>query len=52
MQYVVTEHGSVNLFGLSLPQRARALIGLAHPEDREKLEKVARERFGRAFGAL
>lgn len=43
VMYVVTEHGIVNLKGKSVPERARALIGLAHPEFREELERTARE---------
>ena len=35
--------------GKTLPERARALIDLAHPDDRESLEKQAKERFGKAF---
>lgn len=46
VHHVVTEYGSVNLFGLNLRQRARALIGLAHPACREELEKAAYSRFG------
>src|SRR5262249_35014924 len=42
VMYVVTEHGIANLKGLSVPERARALIGLAHPEFRERLEREAR----------
>lgn len=38
-QYVVTEYGCVNLKGLSLPQRAKALISIAHPKFREELQK-------------
>eukprot|EP00403_Amphidinium_massartii_P008333 CAMPEP_0178425110 /NCGR_PEP_ID=MMETSP0689_2-20121128/28554_1 /TAXON_ID=160604 /ORGANISM="Amphidinium massartii, Strain CS-259" /LENGTH=456 /DNA_ID=CAMNT_0020046763 /DNA_START=1 /DNA_END=1371 /DNA_ORIENTATION=+ len=49
VQYVVTEHGVVNLFGKTLPERARLLIDIAHPDDREMLEKNAYERFGKAF---
>lgn len=45
VHWVVTEYGSVNLFGKNLRQRAAALIGLAHPDDREKLERAAFERF-------
>lgn len=45
VNWVVTEYGKVNLFGLSLKQRARALITLAHPMHREMLEKAYRERF-------
>jgi acetyl-CoA hydrolase len=43
VHYVVTEHGIANLYGQSLRQRARALIGVAHPQFREELEKSARE---------
>jgi len=41
-QYVVTEFGCVNLKGLSLPNRARALIGIAHPDFRQQLEEQAK----------
>jgi acyl-CoA hydrolase len=47
VHWVVTEYGSVNLFGKNLFQRARALTSLAHPDDREPLEKAVFERFGR-----
>jgi acyl-CoA hydrolase len=43
VMYVVTEFGIVNLKGKSVPERARALIGLAHPDFREELERSARE---------
>lgn len=43
VHFVVTEHGCVNLKGLSIPQRARALIGIAAPEFREGLEREASE---------
>ncbi len=39
VHYVVTEYGVADLFGKSLFERARALIGIAHPDDREKLER-------------
>jgi len=45
MHYVVTEFGVANLFGKNLRQRARALIDIAHPDDREALEKACHERF-------
>jgi acyl-CoA hydrolase len=45
LHWVVTEFGAVNLFGKNLRQRAAALIALAHPEDREMLERAAHERF-------
>lgn len=41
-QYVVTEFGCVNVKGLSLPARARALIGIAHPDFRAELEDQAK----------
>ena len=43
VMYVVTEHGIVNLKGKSVPERARALISLAHPDFRENLERQAYE---------
>lgn len=39
VHYVVTEYGAVNLFGLNLEQRAKALISIAHPDHRENLWK-------------
>jgi acyl-CoA hydrolase len=41
--YVVTEYGIVNLKGKSVAERAKALIGLAHPDFREGLERQAYE---------
>jgi acyl-CoA hydrolase len=41
--YVCTEYGIVNLRGLSGYERAAALISIAHPDDREMLEKAAKE---------
>jgi acyl-CoA hydrolase len=43
VMYVVTEYGIVNLKGKSIRERAQALIGLAHPDFREQLEREARE---------
>jgi acyl-CoA hydrolase len=43
--YVVTEYGTAYLFGKNLRQRAHALINIAHPDDREVLEKSCFERF-------
>ncbi|HUY17965.1 MAG TPA: acetyl-CoA hydrolase/transferase C-terminal domain-containing protein [Candidatus Binataceae bacterium] len=43
VMYVVTEYGMVNLKGKSVPERARALIGIAHPDFRDELERAARE---------
>ncbi len=43
MMYVVTEFGIVNLKGRSVPERAKAMISLAHPDFRDGLEREARE---------
>ena len=43
VMYVVTEYGIVNLKGLSVDARARALISIAHPDDREQLTQQARD---------
>jgi acyl-CoA hydrolase len=43
--YIVTEYGVANLFGKNLRQRAKALIDIAHPDDREMLVKTCVERF-------
>ena len=40
---VVTEHGIARLRGASLAERARRLIGVAHPDHREQLEREAFE---------
>lgn len=45
VHWVVTEFGTVNLFGKNLKQRARALISIAHPDHREQLEKAYCQRF-------
>ncbi len=37
VHYVVTEYGAVNLHGKSIRERAKALIGIAHPDFREEL---------------
>lgn len=41
VHYVVTEYGKVNVKGLSVWQKAEALISTAHPEFREELVKEA-----------
>lgn len=46
VHWVVTEFGAVNLYGRSMQERARLLTSIAHPDDREALEKAAFERFG------
>lgn len=45
VHWVVTEHGSVNLFGKNLKQRAKALISIADPRHRDQLEKAYHDRF-------
>lgn len=44
IHWVVTEYGKVNLYGLNMQQRAKALISIAHPNHRELLEKALYER--------
>jgi acyl-CoA hydrolase len=44
VMYVVTEYGIVNLKGKSVAERAKALISIAHPGFRERLEREAREK--------
>ena len=46
VHWVVTEYGVANLYGMNLRQRARALVGIAHPDDRSALEVEAHQRFG------
>jgi acyl-CoA hydrolase len=41
INYVVTEHGVAQLRGKSMRERARALIGIAHPDFRAWLEEQA-----------
>ena len=44
--WIVTEYGAVDLYGKSLQERAKLLISIAHPDDREALDRAAFERFG------
>lgn len=39
VHFVATEYGVVDLYGKSLGERARALIQIAHPEDRGRLDE-------------
>jgi acyl-CoA hydrolase len=39
VHWVVTEYGAVNLFGLTLRQRAEALVRIAHPDVRGDLRR-------------
>lgn len=43
--YIVTEYGVAYLYGKNMRQRAKALIEIAHPNQREMLERAAFERF-------
>jgi acyl-CoA hydrolase len=42
---VVTEYGVAYLYGKNMRQRAQALIEIAHPDDREMLDRFCFERF-------
>jgi acyl-CoA hydrolase len=46
---LVTEYGAINLYGKSLQERAKLIIGIAHPDAREELDRAAFERFGPHF---
>ncbi len=39
VHWVVTEHGAVNLHGLSLRERGEALVSIAHPDFRAELRR-------------
>jgi acyl-CoA hydrolase len=45
IHWVVTEYGKVNLYGLNMEQRGKALISIAHPDHREQLSKEFTTRF-------
>ncbi|MBS1591604.1 MAG: acetyl-CoA hydrolase/transferase family protein [Bacteroidetes bacterium] len=45
IHYVISEYGIAYLYGKNLRQRAKALINIAHPDDREMLTKKCHERF-------
>ena len=45
IQYVATEHGVAKLSGLSLRERAEAMISVSHPAFREELAQYAKETF-------
>ncbi len=44
--WIITEYGRVDLYGKSMQERAKLLISIAHPDDRETLDRAAFERFG------
>jgi acyl-CoA hydrolase len=43
VHYLVSEHGVALLKGKSVPERAKAIIGLAHPSFRDWLTEEARK---------
>jgi len=45
VDFIVTEHGIVNLQGKTLRQRAEELIPIAHPDFRAELRKEAQKLF-------
>lgn len=45
VHYIVTEYGCAFLFGKNIRQRAKLLIDIAHPDDRDNLMKYCFERF-------
>ncbi len=44
--WIVTEYGAVDLYGKSIQERAKLMTSIAHPDDREALDRAAYERFG------
>ena len=45
VHYVVTEYGIAHLFGKNLRERAVALRDIAHPDDRDGLDREILARF-------
>ena len=45
VDYIVTEFGIAHLKGLTLRERARALISIAHPKFRDELQQEFVRRF-------
>lgn len=43
IMYLVTEYGMINLKGKSIAERAKSIIGIAHPDFRDELERQAYE---------
>ncbi len=40
IHYVVTEYGVANLYGKTIQERVKALVGIAHPDHREDIDKA------------
>jgi 4-hydroxybutyrate CoA-transferase len=47
VMYIVTEYGIADLWGKTIAQRAKELIKIAHPNFREALEKIFKEKMER-----
>jgi acyl-CoA hydrolase len=43
VRFVITENGTVDLYGKTLNERAQLLISIAHPDDQEALERAWHE---------
>lgn len=43
VHFVVTEYGSVQLWGKSISERAKALVSISHPDFRDELAKYAQD---------
>ena len=46
IQNVATEYGVAHLTGLSLKERAQAMLAVAHPDFRAELQEYAAKTFG------
>ncbi|NCO63103.1 MAG: acetyl-CoA hydrolase/transferase family protein [Flavobacteriales bacterium] len=40
VQYIITEYGIANLYGKTIKQRVKALVNIAHPNHRERIERA------------
>jgi acyl-CoA hydrolase len=49
IQYVVTEYGVADLYAKNLKDRAKQMINIAHPDDREHIAKSTFENSGLVF---
>lgn len=49
VHYIATEYGVADLYAQTLRERAKRLIEISHPDDRESLDRAAFERFKKAL---
>lgn len=49
VHYIATEYGVADLYAQTLRERAKRLIEISHPDDRETLARAAFERFKNGF---